>query len=63
MGGGVWKNVRDVLTVVLLGSLRKQLFDVLPILVGANLTGGMAVPIGGGGRTLGHLEAESFGEH
>ena len=50
------KNVRDVLAIVLLSSLCKQLFDVQPILVGANLAGGRA-PVSGGGGRGGYLEA------
>ena len=53
------KNVRDVLTVVLFGSLCEQLLDVLPILICAHLPGG-ALSIGGGGRRIGHLETESL---
>jgi hypothetical protein len=54
---GVVGNVWNALTVVLLGGLCKQLLDVLPILVGAELTCGI-VSVGGGGRRVGHLETE-----
>ena len=56
---GAVENDRDVLTVVLFGGLCKQLLDVLPILVGAHLSGGVP-PVGSGGRRVGHLETESL---
>lgn len=57
------KGVRDVvLTIVLLGSLCEQLLDVLPILIGANLTGGISSS-GGSGQRVCHLEAESLCDH
>lgn len=56
-GSGWIGNVRDKLTVVLLGGLCEQLLDVLPILVGAQLTGRMP-PVSSGGRRIRHLETE-----
>lgn len=59
MGGRWIGNFGDMLTVVLLGSPGKQLLDVLPILVGADLTCEV-LSAGSGGRRVGHLETESL---
>jgi hypothetical protein len=49
------QNAWDELTVVLFCGLCKQLLDILPILIGAYLPGGV-FSVGGGRRRVGHLE-------
>ena len=56
-GSGWIGNVWDKLTVVLLSGLCAQLLNVLPILVGAQLTGRMP-PMSSSGRIIRRLETE-----